>query len=101
VECLRTLDRLRLRGALSENDLAVRLAELHRALRRIEFVALSAPVLERAGAPFPTSLGTLDAIHLASALVFRESEGVEPVFVTHDEDLARGAIAMGFEVAGA
>lgn len=99
-ECHRTLDRLRLRSALDEDELAVRLRALHLALRRIEFVMLGSGVLSRAAAPFPTSLGTLGAIHLASALLFREAQKLEPVFVTHDEELARGATASGFNVLG-
>jgi hypothetical protein len=50
----------------------------------------------------PTILGTLDSIHLASALEIREATDV-PValmFATHDEQLARGARAFGFQVIG-
>ncbi len=100
VECHRTLDRLRLRGELSESELSIRLAELHLALRRIDFIAIGPRVLDRAAAPFPTSLGTLDAIHLSSALLWREVEKAEALFVTHDAELARAATASGFKVAG-
>ena len=47
----------------------------------------------------PTTLGTLDAIHLASALVLRE-EVPDLVFATHDRQPAIGARALGFEVIG-
>ncbi len=48
----------------------------------------------------PTELGTLDAIHLATALRWRETEGVELVMATHDRALAIGARAHGLRVIG-
>jgi predicted nucleic acid-binding protein len=52
-------------------------------------------VLTRAAGPMPTVVGSLDAIHLATAL--------EPGFVllTHDKQLARAARASGLDVGGA
>jgi len=62
-------------------------------------VALDSIVLERAVEPFPTGLGSLDAIHLASALLARDSvEGL--VFATHDDQLGTAARATGFQVRG-
>ena len=68
-------------------------------LDAIEVVPLAPEVLERAGDPFPTSIGTLDAIHLASALAIRD-EVPDLVFATHDAELALAASAMGFDVRG-
>ena len=48
----------------------------------------------------PTELGTLDAIHLATALLWREMTGVHLVMTTHDESLAVGAKAHGLPVLG-
>src|ERR1017187_2343842 len=88
VEAHRVLDRLRLQRAFGD---AV-LAELHRLLqasfRTLEFVPLSRAVLNRAADPFPTVLGTLDAIHLASALLWMEEKGEGMTLVTHDTQLA-------------
>ena len=39
-----------------------------RVLRSVEVLAVTEQVLERAVAPMPTALGSLDAIHLATAL---------------------------------
>ena len=56
-------------------------------------------ILVRATEPFPTLLGTLDAIHLASALLAREQlPGL--TFATHDPALGTAAMAVGFAVAG-
>lgn len=49
----------------------------------------------------PTELGTLDAIHLATALLWKELSGVELVMATHDVALALAAQAHGLPVAGA
>ena len=61
---------------------------------------IDAVVLERAAQPMPTELGTLDAIHLATALLWKEMMGVELVMATHDGALALGAQAHGLPVVG-
>jgi hypothetical protein len=48
----------------------------------------------------PTALGTLGAIHLASAALGRENQGTEIAMATHDEELATAARASEFGVIG-
>ena len=98
-ECLRVVDRTRHRQLLQEPEAAAVRANVLEAINRFHLVPISAGILERAGDPFPTSLGTLDAIHLATALHLR-TEFPDMVFATHDEELAMAARSMGFEVAG-
>ena len=100
VECLRTLDRLRLRGAITDHDVAVRREAVYRLLEEIEVVEPSRPILARASLPLPTPIGTLDAIHLATAMLWRESSAADLVFATHDAALGIAARASGFRVAG-
>ncbi len=100
VECLRTLDRLRLRNALSAADQAARRDLVYRLLGACEVVELSRPVLGRASQPFPTPLGSLDAIHLATALIWRDQESAEAVLATHDAELALAARASGLGIVG-
>jgi hypothetical protein len=57
-------------------------------------------VLSRASEPLPTPLGTLDAVHLATMLVWRDRMGASPVVATHDMALGVAARAFGFEVRG-
>jgi hypothetical protein len=64
------------------------------------FVEPNPSVLERASQPLPTSLGTLDAIHLATALLWRDRLPEELVMATHDRALATAARACGFLVLG-
>ena len=42
----------------------------------------------------------MDAIHLATALQFREHEQPDLMFATHDRQQGRAALAMGFQVIG-
>lgn len=100
VECLRTLDRLNVAGHLSAEVTAVRREAVYRVIEALELVELTSAVLHRAAQPMPAPLGTLDAIHLATADMWRESRGKEIVFATHDRTLALGARAVGFRVVG-
>jgi len=100
-ESLRTLDRLRIRARLSDLEVASRRSKLFTLLDSIEVVDLDERVLGRAGQPMPTELGTLDALHLATAIVWRELNVIKLVFATHDRTLAIAARAHGFKVIGA
>jgi len=100
VECLRTIDRLRLKDCLSEAEIAIRKKELHQWLEGLDRIKLSPAVLRRASEPFPVSLGTLDAIHLATALLWQEERQTDLTMATHDQALARAAKAFGMETIG-
>ena len=101
VECPRTIDRLRLQGALSLEEAVATRNAIAEWLEAVDLVLLQRPVLSRAADPLPTPLGTLDAIHLATALLWREQAGLDPVVATHDAALARAARAFGLETLGA
>ena len=100
VECLRTLDRLRLAEGLEDAEIAVRRESVYRILEAMEMVDITRPVLSRASSPLATALGTLDAIHLATALLWREYNGADMVMATHDEALAMAARASGLRIIG-
>jgi uncharacterized protein len=99
-ESLRTLDRVRLRVNLSDIEVARRRATILSLIASLELVEVDSVVLERAAQPMPTELGTLDAIHLASALLWKDALDVDPVMATHDKALALAAQAHGFRVVG-
>ena len=99
-ESLRTLDRLRLRANLADEEVATRRATILRLVASLELVELDEVVLERAAQPMPTELGTLDALHLATAVLWREAYGAHLVMVTHDTALGLAARAHGFPVVG-
>lgn len=100
VECLRALDRLRLRHKIADEDIAIRREAIYRLLEATEVVEPTRPILTRAAQPLPTELGTLDAIHLATALLWREQAGTDLVMATHDTALGRAARSMGLRVVG-
>jgi predicted nucleic acid-binding protein len=100
IESSRTLDRLRLRGSLTTEEAAVRLRVMADWLEAIDLVLLRPPVLNRASEPLPTPLGTVDAVHLASALIWRDRIGPLAVLATHDTVLGLAARTYGFDVRG-
>jgi predicted nucleic acid-binding protein len=101
VECLRTLDRLRLAEGLADEMIAEQREAVYRLLEAIEVVEITYPVLARAAQPLPTALGTLDAIHLATGLLWKEQAGSDMLMATHDVALAVAAKASGLRVVGA
>lgn len=100
VEALRTIDRLRLQGSLSPEEAAFRRNVVTDWLEAVDLILLQRPVLARASEPFPTALGTLDALHLATALIWRERNQKPLVMATHDAGLALAAKSFGIAVLG-
>lgn len=100
IEACRVIDRLRLEGALDDDDVADAREQLRRIEGAIAAITLSRPVLQRAALPMATVVKTLDAIHLASAMLCRERRGIELSFATHDPQQARAARALGFDCVG-
>jgi predicted nucleic acid-binding protein len=96
-ELLRTLDRLRLTASTPDAELAQLREEAERNLASLDLVPINRAVLRRAGGAFPMPVKTLDAIHLATALLWEEHAG-EIVFLTHDRQLANAARACGLTV---
>jgi predicted nucleic acid-binding protein len=101
VECPRTIDRLRLQDVLSLEEAVARRGAVDEWLEAVDLVLLQRSVLWRASEPLPTPLGTLDALHLATALLWREQTGQDLVMATHDGGLALAARAFGLETLGA
>ncbi|MBZ5591618.1 MAG: hypothetical protein LAP39_05245 [Acidobacteriia bacterium] len=98
VETLRAIDRLRVMGALEGAQLAGTIEALRMVMIRIEEIGIGAAVLDRAAASFPTVVSALDAIHIATALLWIEEQGEPLLFVTHDVQQAIAARTCGLEV---
>jgi predicted nucleic acid-binding protein len=98
VECDRVLIRAQMAGGIGEAELADRRAALNRSSAHWHLVRLGGEVLERARRPFPKeSVRTLDALHLASALVARAAmPGLS--FLSLDRRVRSSAAALGFAV---
>jgi predicted nucleic acid-binding protein len=100
VESARTIDRLRTQGALTMDEAAERIGVINEWLEAVDLVLLRSQVLSRASEPMALPIGALDAIHLATALIWRDRMGPLPQMMTHDAALGAAARAFGFDVRG-
>jgi predicted nucleic acid-binding protein len=66
-------------------------------IQRVALIELAPPVLERALAPFPAPVRTLDALHLAS-IEFLRDRGQIVELASYDDRLAAAARALGISV---
>lgn len=82
-----------------DNDVARLREEIEIIYGTLYVIPVNEDILDRAGKTFPTILGTLDAIHLASALTISVTPGLDR-FLTHDRRLAVAARGMGMMVEG-
>jgi uncharacterized protein len=97
VECMRTLDRARLLRRLDDEEVAERRSAIDEMLASFDKVVLDRRILRAAAEPLPTTLGTLDAIHLASARALQRGHA-DLRFATHDRVLAIAARAVGLKI---
>jgi predicted nucleic acid-binding protein len=100
VEIARVIERARLMQRIDDDQVGELHSEYRRAARSIEILALTESILVRATMPMPVIVGSLDAIHLATALALADTLAETPVLATHDEQLARAARAFGLPVIG-
>ena len=99
VEALRTVDRLRLTHEISDTEVAELVRDVQITHETFAIHPITNQVLQRASETFPTVVGTLDAMHLATALSIREIESLD-LLLTHDSQLSTAARSLGFEVMG-
>lgn len=105
VEGLRTIERAGIRATsprrrpLTADEADAARDRLYRALEEMDLLALDTTVLALAG-QLRGWLGTLDAIHLATATLRQGQLGTRPIIATHDPDLGAAAKASGFRVIG-
>lgn len=103
VECYRSLDRLWLQGHVAEEKYTVKSTALGVLLARLDLMEIDERILAIASRPLPVALGTLDALHLATAVLYRDAQPRDErpiVFATHDLEQARAARAMHLDVIG-
>lgn len=100
IESLRAVDRIRLEGRMTDTMVPECVQSLLDLLTRIDDIALGKTVLYRASLAYPTVIGTLDAIHLSSALIYKENFRKDVLFLTHDRQLGNAALSVGLKVEG-
>ena len=99
IEALRTVDRLRLLHEITDIEVADLVRDIQTTHETFAICRLDERILQRASETFPTVVGTLDAIHLATAIFIRESDDVD-FLLTHDSQLGTAARSVGFHVRG-
>ena len=99
VEALRTVDQMRLTQEIVDREVADLVREIQIIHESLATYPLDEKILQRVGETFPTVVGTLDAIHLATALSIREFDSLD-FLLTHDVQLSTAARSLGFAVMG-
>src|SRR5690348_14478090 len=74
-ELFRTVDRFRVTTGIIEVEATQLQTDAESNLAGIDLLPLDSEVSRRVAGRFPTPLGTLDAIHLATALMWYEQSG--------------------------
>lgn len=98
-ECYRTVYRLRLENRFNDEAASEIFSSLLKLFTTLSVIPVTPQLLKTAEQFFPVSVGTLDSIHLASALALPSKYPID-AFLTHDKQLATAAIAMGLNVRG-
>ena len=99
LECRRALSRGVVAGTITETEHRAALQLLQDAARHWTLMAMDGPILDRAGRSFPVEpVRTLDALHLAAALAFRDALG-DVTLVSNDERIRANAAALGLTLA--
>lgn len=100
VEVHRTLGRNRLQGRLTDEEIVIILRRFDELSGSSGWISITQSVIEQAMTSFPTHVKSLDAIHLASAILLKKNSERPVTFVTHDRQQGIGAMAMGLDVEG-
>ena len=97
IESRRVLERHRLNGEFDDAKLAEAVARLFDLYACFEVWGLGESIKKRAGGQFPTVVGTLDALHLATAIeaLNGEADSILALF-SYDRQMNLCAKALGF-----
>jgi predicted nucleic acid-binding protein len=99
IECRRVLHRYRLQGNLDDDSFVEALKRLDKVLEGVSIILLSKKVKKRSAETFPVVIKTLDALHLASAIIYQAVRPAEILQIfSYDTGMNRCARAIGFQV---
>ncbi len=98
-ECLRALDRHRLAGQLTDGELTVALDQLRAVIAQSYVIRINDTIRSAMKQSLPTIVGTLDAIHLRTAELWKGTFATRTKFAiyTHDHQFAVAARALDIE----
>jgi predicted nucleic acid-binding protein len=100
LECQRALIRYRLNQELRDEGLLQLTEQLNDLLSRISLLKVNSEILESASQNWGVNLGSLDSIHLASALFIKKEKKSAIQIFTHDKALYTAARLSNLEVTG-
>lgn len=100
LECKRVLIRYRLDGEFTDDSYASAVDYLEDILKRIKILKMNSNVFKKALVNWGIVLGSLDSLHLASALLYQEETGIDVQILTHDKVLGKTAKLMNLKVLG-
>ncbi len=99
IECNRVIDRYRLESVLNDSQVASVKEFLKKLIEGIYIIELSESIKTRAADTFPTIIGTLDALHVSTAIAWQEYENNEEMMiVSHDRQMNICAKALGYKI---
>jgi predicted nucleic acid-binding protein len=99
IEAMRVAQRLRMDGALTDQGLAEAVSRIAACYASLRVYLLDEEIKRAAAGPFPTVVGTLDALHLACALrAARHYPGETLLVFSRDKQMNLCARALGFAV---
>ena len=97
IECSRVIERYRMQNLITDEQVAETRERLDGIIRGLYIIELTDVIKLRASGSFPTVVGTLGALHLSSALLWKEYAGGEELGVLSDDiQLSTCAKALGF-----
>ncbi|MCU0823369.1 MAG: PIN domain-containing protein [Leptospira sp.] len=100
LECQRALIRYRLNQEIYDMGFLELTEACLDLLSRINLLKINSEVMELASRNWGVVLGSLDSIHLASALHIQKEKKTRLKFLTHDKALYTAARISNFEVVG-
>ena len=86
IECFSSLSRKRKRGEIGDKDFDKLVSRIKKATEYIEILRLTDEILLTAeSVALQSDSRTLDSIHIASALIFKDTIEIDLTFVTSDK----------------
>ena len=101
LEIARVINRYRLQGQYDDQAVATLFSEAKKLMRSIARKGITEQVLVTAARSMSITLGSLDAIHLATAIELGRDLDEPITVLTHDLRLAQASRAHGLDVIGA
>ena len=100
-ECFRAANLLRLKGKIDDAQRARLGTWIEKVVSSVTLVPVTDAILHRAAETFPTTVGTLQGIHLATLLELQTVHSITCSLATDDTQLLQAATALGFAEAAA